>query len=484
MSKTQKTNPHAAIATREDLTSDAKSRSSGSRRDFLKRSCQVAAATAVATGAVPHVHAAEDNTIRVALVGCGSRGTGAVAQALQTKGPIKLWAMADLFSNRLESSLKNLSGTMEGRYDLDPTSGLGGRIDVPPERRFIGFDAYRKAIDCLKPGDLVVDAAVPGFRWVHFRYAIEKGINYFMEKSVAVDGPTCRRMLELARKSVEKNLKVAVGLQTRHCRSRRELLARIQSGEIGEIIAMRAYGLGGAHGPARKPEGISELLWQIQNFPRFFWTSGGGYCDYYVHQVDECCWMKGAWPISVQATGGRHYPSEGADQNLDNYAAEYTFPDGAKLHFYVRMMSGCHDENASYAHGTKGCAVITAPGFLPGRPRIYRGQSFAPDKKIWSFPPPEPSPYQMEMNDLVEAIRQDKPYNEAENGTMACLAAIMGRMAAHTGKIVTRDEMLSHTHEFAPGVDKLTLDSPSPLPPRPDGTYPGPQPGLLAGREY
>jgi predicted dehydrogenase len=219
---------------------------------------------------------------------------------------------------------------MESRYDLDAFSGLGNRIDVSPERRFIGFDAYRKAIDCLKPGDLVVDAAVPGFRWVHFRYAIEKGINYFMEKSVAVDGPTCRRMLELARKSVEKNLKVAVGLQTRHCRSRRELLARIQSGEIGEIIAMRAYGLGGAHGPARKPEGISELLWQIQNFPRFFWTSGGGYCDYYVHQVDECCWMKGAWPISVQATGGRHYLTQGVDQNFDNYAAEYTFPDGAK----------------------------------------------------------------------------------------------------------------------------------------------------------
>lgn len=457
---------------------ESRMKQSISRRGF------VGGAAALAAGAVPHVHAAEDNTIRVALVGCGSRGAGAAAQVLQTKGPIKLWAMADLLSNRLETSLKNLSGTMEGRYDLDPTAGLGDRIDVPRERRFVGFDAYRKAIDCLRPGDLVLDAAVPAFRWVHFRYAIEKGVNVFMEKSVAVDGPTCRRMLELARKSVEKNLKVAVGLQTRHCRSRRALLARIQSGEVGEIIAMRAYGLGGSIGTARKPEGISELLWQIQNFSRFLWTSGGGYCDYYVHQVDECCWMKGAWPISVQATGGRHYPSDGVDQNLDNYAAEYTFADGAKLHFFVRMMSGCHDENASYAHGTKGCAVITAPGFLPGRPRIYRGQSFAADKKIWSFSPPEPSPYQMEMNDLVEAIRQDKPYNEAENGTMACLVAAMGRMAAHTGQIVTRDEMLNHKIEFAPGIDKLTLDSPSPLRAGRDGTYPGPQPGILTNREY
>ncbi len=484
MSETPRTSPHAPIGTREDSETEASSPSRGSRRAFLKRSCQYAAATAVATGAVPHVHAAEDNTIRVALVGCGSRGTGAAAQVLQTKGPIKLWAMADLLSNRLESSLQNLSRGMEGRYDLDPTGGLGDRIDVPPERRFIGFDAYRKAIDCLRPGDLVLDAAVPAFRWVHFRYAIEKGVNVFIEKSVAVDGPTCRRMIDLARKSVEKNLKVAVGLQTRHCRSRRELLARIRSGEIGEIVAMRAYGLGGSVGTAQKPEGISELLWQIQNFHRFLWTSGGTYCDYYVHQVDECCWMKGAWPISVQATGGRHYPSNGVDQNFDNYAAEYTFPDGAKLHFYVRCMPGCHDENASYAHGTKGCAVITAPGFLPGRPRIYRGQSFAADKRVWSFPPPEPSPYQLEMNDLVEAIRQDKPYNEAENGALASLAAVMGRMAAHTGQIVTYDDMLNHKIELGPGVDKLTLDSHSPLRAGPDGKYPTPQPGILTNREY
>jgi predicted dehydrogenase len=472
------------VAARKDHAAEATSGGSSSRRTFLKQSCQFAAATALAASAIPHVHAGEDNTIRVALVGSGSRGSGAVAQVLQTKGPIKLWAMADLFSNRLEGSLKALSGTMEGRYDLDPTSGLSNRIDVPPERRFIGFDAYRKAIDCLKPGDLVVDAAVPGFRWVHFRYAIEKGINYFMEKSVAVDGPTCRRMLELARKSKERGIKVAVGLQTRHCRSRLELLRRIQTGEIGEIFSMRAYGLGAAHGMTQRPEDISELLWQIQNFSRFFWTSGGGFCDYYVHQVDECCWMKGAWPISVQATGGRHYPSNGMDQNLDNYAAEYTFEDGAKLHFYVRMMPACHNENASYAHGTKGCAIITAPGFLPGRPRIFRGQNFAADQKIWSYPEREPSPYQMEMNDLIEAIREDKPYNEAENGTMACLAAIMGRMAAHTGQIVTRDEILNHEHEFAPDADKFTLDSPSPLPAGPDGTYPGPQPGLLPDREF
>jgi predicted dehydrogenase len=438
----------------------------------------------VAAGAVPQVYVTENNTIRVALVGCGSRGTGAAAQVLQTKGPIKLWAMADLFPYQVEASLKNLSSHMEGRYDLEPTPPLGDRIDVPPERRFIGFDAYRKAIDCLRPGDLVLLTTVPGFRWVHFRYAIDKGVNVFMEKSVAVDGPTCRRMLDLARKSVEKNLKVAVGLQTRHCRSRQALRTRIRASDIGEIIAMRAYGLAGGFGTARRPKGLSELLWQIQNFSRFFWTSGGGFCDHYVHQVDECCWMKEAWPVSVQALGARHYHDNGVNQNLDSYAAEYTFPDGAKLHFYVRYMPGCLTQNASYAHGTKGCAVITAPGFLSGRPRIFRGQNFAPDQKVWSFPSPEPSPYQMEMDDLIDAIRQNKPYNEAENGTRACLAAIMGRMAAHTGQVVTLDQMLNHKHEFAPGIDKLTLDSPSPLPAGGDGTYPGPQPGILTDREY
>ena len=198
----------------------------------------------------------EDNTIRIALVGCGGRGTGAAANALQTKGgPVKLVAMADIFPQKLATSYANLQ------------QQFAGQVDVPEDRRFIGFDAYRKAIDCLHPGDVAVFATYPAFRWVHFTYAIEKGVNVFMEKPVTVDGPATRRMLALAEQSVKKNLKVGVGLMWRHCKARQALHERIKSGEIGEIITLRAYRM---HGPIstflseRKPDGISELLYQIQ----------------------------------------------------------------------------------------------------------------------------------------------------------------------------------------------------------------------------
>ena len=172
-----------------------------SRRDLLKSTGKVAAAAALAGSIVPHVHAAEDNTIQVALIGCGGRGTGAAANALSTSsGPIKLVAMGDVFENRLEPSYRQLSK----RFDK--------QVDVPEDRRFIGFDAYRKAMDCLKPGDVAIFATPPAFRWVHFDYAIDKGLNVFMEKPVTVDGPTSRKMFELGKKAEKKNLKVGVGL--------------------------------------------------------------------------------------------------------------------------------------------------------------------------------------------------------------------------------------------------------------------------------
>src|SRR5207248_10883497 len=190
-----------------------------SRREFIKNTGKIAAASALAGIALPHVHAAENNAIQVALVGCGGRGTGAAENALSTTGgPIKLVAMADVFSDRLESSHKNLQKRFN---DL---------VDVPKDRQFIGFDAYKQAMDCLKPGDVAIFATPPAFRWVHFAYAIEKGINVFMEKPIAVDGPSARRMFQLGEASVKKNLKVGVGLMCRHCAARAELLSRILDG--------------------------------------------------------------------------------------------------------------------------------------------------------------------------------------------------------------------------------------------------------------
>ena len=445
-----------------------------SRREFLQYTGRTAAASALVAGlAVPRVHAAEDNTIHVALIGCGGRGTGAASNALSVpNGPTKLVAMADVFENKLKSSYNNLQK-------------FGDRFDVPEERKFLGFDAYQKAMDCLKPGDVAIFATPPAFRWVHFTYAIAKGLNVFMEKPVTVDGPTTRKMIALAEQADQKNLKVGVGLMIRHCRGRQQLLQRIQDGEIGDLIALRAYRMGSGGGMTKsKPEGMSEVMYQIQRFHSFLWASGGVFSDYYIHQVDECSWIKGAWPVKAHALGGRHYRGENVDQNLDTYGVEYTYPDGTKLFYDGRQMPNCYNEFASYAHGTKGAAVISTSAHTPGKVRTYKGHNMLDNELLWAFPQPEPNPYQMEWDDLIEAIRQDKPYNEAKRGAEASLVTSMGRMAAHVGRVVTYDEILNSDHEFAPDADKLTAEGPAPVQLQDDGTYPCPMPGVKSKREY
>jgi len=456
------------------------------RRQLLANTTRAAGISALAGIALPHVHAAGNDTIQVALVGCGGRGTGAAINALSvTNGPTKLVAMADVVPKKMSDS-----------YDKLATQ-FPSQVDVPPERRFLGFEAYRQAMEVLKPGDVVILGTPPAFRWVQFRYAIDRGVNTFMEKPVSVDGPTTRRMLKLAEEASQKNLKVGVGLMVRHCRARQALYEQISAGKIGDIVAMRAYRMGQGGGTAPpKPDDISELAYQIKLFHAFLWASGGVFSDYYIHQIDECSWMKGAWPVEAMALGGRHYRGDSLDQNFDVYSVQYTFPDGTKLFFDGRNMAGCRDEFASYAHGSKGSAVISTLAHTPGMTRIYKGQKMptvlskndlplAPDPNlVWAFPQPEKSPYQWEWDDLTEAIRENRPYNEVKRGAEASLVACMGRMAAHTGQIITFEQMLNCDHEFAPGVDKLVLDGPSPLPLGPDGKYPVPEPGIKKDREY
>lgn len=448
--------------------------SSVDRREFLKTSGRVAAASALAGVALPHVHAADSQTVQVALVGCGGRGTGAAAQALSTQqGPVRLVSMADVFERRLSSS----HGSLQKQFEQ--------QVTVPDDRKFIGFDGYKQAIDCLRPGDVAIFATPPAFRWVHFKYAIEKGVNVFMEKPVTVDGPSTRKMLALADEADRKGIKVGVGLMVRHCRGRQQLHERIRNGEIGDLTHMRAYRMGGRAGTAGpKPEGVSETLYQIQRFHAFLWASGGLFSDYNIHQIDECCWMKNDWPIKAHAVGGRQKRGDSVDQNFDNYSIEYTFSDGTQLFFTGRSVDGCHDEFASYAHGTKGCAIVSTHVHTPGKVRTFRGQNFTRENMIWAFPQPEPNPYQLEWDDLMQAIRENKPYNEARRGAIASMVTSMGRMAAHTGQIITYDQMLNCPHEFAPTVDQLTPDSPAPLQKEADGRYPQPDPGVKKDREY
>jgi len=446
-----------------------------SRRQFLASSGKVAAATTLAGMAVPRVHAGENNTLQVALIGCGGRGTGAAANALSVKqGPVKLVALADVFENRVQSSHANLKNK------------FGDQVDVPKERQFVGFDAYQKAMDCLKPGDIAIFTSPLTFRWVHFTHAIKKGLHVFMEKPLTADGPTSRRMIDLSKQADAKNLKVGVGLMSRHSRALEQLHQRIQDGAIGDIVTMRGYRMSGAVGSAfskKWPGSPSELLWQIQRFHSFIWASGGCFNDFYIHIIDHCCWMKNAWPIKAQALGGRHFRGNYVDQNLDTYSVEYTYPDGTKLFYCGRAIAGCHDEFASYAHGTKGSAIISTSSHHPGRVRTFKGHNFDKESLLWG-PPEEPNPYQMEWEDLTEAIRQDKPYNEAKRGAEASLVTSMGRMSAHTGQIITFDQILNCEHEMAPDVDKFTMDSPPPVPSDKDGKYPVPMPGVNKNREY
>jgi predicted dehydrogenase len=456
---------------------------STSRREFLKNTGRIAATSALAAGIVPRVYAGEKNTINVALVGCGGRGTGAADNALSVKnGPIKLVAMGDVFENRLKSSYNNI----KNRH--------ADKVDVPEDRRFVGFDAYKKAMDCLSPGDVAIFATPPAFRWVHFTYAIKKRLNVFMEKPVTVDGPTSRRMFKLGKQASDKNLKVGVGLMSRHSRALQDLYKRIQDGEIGDIIMQRGYRM---HGPIGffssppKPDGISDLLYQVQRFHSFIWASGGNFSDFNIHIIDHLCWMKNDWPIKAHALGGRHYRKSPkgityVDQNFDTYSVEYTYPDGSKLMMDGRCIPGCKNIYNSFAHGSKGVAIVSNSGDCGMPSSTYKGQKTERSNMIWQskVKPQERNPYQNEWNTLIDAIRKDKPYNETERGVKTSLVTSLGRMAAHTGQEITYEQILNSDHEMAPGLDKFTMDSPAPLQPDADGRYPIPQPGIVKDREY
>ncbi len=454
------------------------------RRDFIKTTGQVAAVSALAGMSLPQVHAADSQEIRVALVGCGGRGTGAAMDALVQGTQIKLVAIADVFENKMNSSFGNLSRKFPEQ------------VNVPEDRRFIGVDAYKHAIDSLRPGDIVILATPPAFRWVHFKYAIEKGVNVFMEKPICVDVQTGLRMIELGEQAKKKNLKVGVGLMVRHCRGRQALYDQIRSGAIGDIIALRAYRMhppvGSAFTSPKMREdflatGKSDLLFQVSRFHSFLWLSGGLFSDFYIHQIDECCWMKDKWPVKCHAVGGRHYREGNIDQNFDVYHVEYTFDDGTKFFMYGRTMAGVKDEFSSTAHGTKGAASITLGGHHLGKAgRIYKGQIIKPSEETWAaFPDAKaPDPYKMEWTDLIQAIQKDEPYNEVKRGAEASMVTTMGRFAAHTGQEITWDDYIKLNQELAPGLDQLTDKSAAPLHADKDGKYPVPQPGLLRDREY
>lgn len=454
------------------------------RRQFIKSTGQIIGASALAGVTLPHVHAQGSDQIRLALIGCGGRGTGAAGNAMVQSGAPKLVAMADVFESKLSTSYN----TLKKKY--------ADQVEVPEDQKFIGFDGYKKAMDCLKKGDIAIFTTPLAFRWVHFKYAIEKGLNVFMEKPVTADGPSSRKMLELSKEADAKGLRVAVGLNSRHSRAMQELHKRIQDGEIGDITYMRGYRMQGPIGSAfttasmRKPD-QSELLFQISRFHSFLWASGGAYSDFYIHHIDQLSWMKNAWPVKAQAVGGRHYKTspEGEpyiDQNFDSYAVEYIFEDGTRLYMDGRCMIGANSIYSSYVHGTKGMAIAAKSGDAGLPSSTYSSQNPDRSKMIWTsnVPPGETESHVNEWTDFIKAIHDNVPYNEVPRGVYASVVTSMGRMAAHTAQEITFDQMLNHEMVYAPGVENLTMESEAFLKADEKGRYPVPEPGIKKDREY
>jgi len=422
------------------------------------------AVSALAGVALPPVYAGEDNTLRIALVGCGGRGSGAVSDALDSQtGPTKLVAMADVYEDKIAKSF----GALSEMY--------GDRIDVPDDRKFLGFDAYKQAIDCLRPGDILIQATHSAFRAHHIEYAIGKGIHIFMEKSFAPDPAGTKDILRLGEEATKKNLKIGCGLMCRHSQARNRMIDKIRDGGVGEVQLIRAYRMDRGLRLERFKGDENEILWQIRRPYGTLWISSGKLVDWMIHQIDECCWIKDAWPVSAQGLGGRTPYDPDNSQNLHAYAIEYTFADGTKALVDGRGMKGCDTAFSTYLHGTK-CAAQFSGNVHAPTARIYKNQIIDDSNIAWEPEAETQSPYKAEWDALLTAIREDKPHNEAERSAYTNLASLMGRAATHMGRLVTWDEMLNSEFRFAGNVN-FTMESPSPVAANAEGMYPIPTPG-------
>jgi predicted dehydrogenase len=442
-------------------------KSSVNRREFLKHSGSLAASAAVLGSLSPTLFAAGDDTIRLALIGCGGRGTGAVGDALSVPngGPIKLYAMADLDEKRMEAQRQALLKRFQDR------------IDVPEDRKFVGFHAYRQAIDCLRPGDVAMCTTRAYVRQVHVEYAIRKGINVFMEKPFASDPGGLHRLLRAGEEAEKKGVKIAAGLQCRHSPARQALIEKIRDGAMGEIPLIRTNRFGGGGGLGNQGENANKLLSQLQfGKIHLLWVGSGHMVDNLIHQIDECCWIMNAWPVAADGLGGSLPRGKDCGQNIDVYSIEYTFPDGAKAFCGFRRMNKTRNEFATYIHGAR-CAAQFSGQTHAATVHLFKDQRIDKDNIAWTPTKDAYSPWQYEWNDFIASIRQDRPHNELKRAVYSDLTALMGRAACHTGQTVTWDQMMESRFQFCDYLDDLDYDSPVPVKADQNGQFPVPIPG-------
>ena len=425
---------------------DQKLDSGTSRREFIKASSLLVVGGSLSGDRAARAYGTEP--IRVGLIGCGSRGTAAAVEALHTadaegirpQGPVQLVALADVFTDRLQRCYR----TVKGQHPE--------RVAVPPDRQFVGLDAYRRLLEC--PLDLVLLATPPGFRPLHFEAAVERGRHVFLEKPLATDPAGIRRLLVANQRAQSQGLRVAVGLQRRHESKYREVIARLQQGAIGDMIYTRAYWTGGAGAVKPRQPAQTELEYQLRNWHNFNWLSGDPLCEQHIHNLDVSNWLMAGPPEECQGQGGRQVRTgDQYGQVFDHHFLEYTYPRGVKLFSQCRFIPGCWNAVAEYAHGTRGHADISGA-------KIY-----GPDGKLVWHGSRGGGGHQSEMDALFRCLRQGDACNEIEQGAASTLTAIMGRMASYSGRPVRWSEAVASDLLLA-DVDRLqTLQDPAPVQP-------------------
>jgi myo-inositol 2-dehydrogenase/D-chiro-inositol 1-dehydrogenase len=422
-----------------------------SRRSFLRTT-----STAVVGGGLlgslaidKSAFAAGDDTLKIALIGCGGRGSGAANQALSTSGGVKLVAMADAFKDRLEGSLQNLKGQHKDK------------VAVSDDAKFVGFDAYKQAIAMA---DVVILATPPGFRPIHFEEAVRQGKHIFMEKPVATDAPGVRRVLAAAEEAKKKNLKVGVGLQRHHQLVYLETMQRLHDGIIGDIVSMRAYwNDSGVWVKPRQPN-QTEMDYQMRNWYYFPWIGGDHIVEQHIHNIDVINWVKRGHPVRAQGMGGRQVRTgKEYGQIFDHHFVEFEYADGSRLYSQCRHIPGCWSSVSEHVQGTKGSCDVGGG--------IVRGEN----AWRWKRPEQPKDPYQQEHDDLFAAIRNNTPYNEVENGAHSTMTAILGRMCTYSGKMIEWDDAINSKLDLMP--ERYAWDAMPKVLPNAEGWYPVPIPG-------
>jgi predicted dehydrogenase len=420
----------------------------GSRRDFIKKSTILVAGSTVA-GNLQIARAAHpygDETIKIGLVGCGGRGTGAAVQAMNTNGEVNIVAMADVFDDRLQGSYRAIK------------SKHGEKVKVTKETMFTGLDAYKKVLEA--DIDLIILATPPGFRPLHFEAAVNAGVHVFMEKPVATDAPGVRRVLDANKIAVDKNLCVQVGLQRRHEPAYIETIDRLKDGAIGDINLGRVYWNGGGVWVRPRQDGQSELEYQMRNWYYFNWLCGDHIDEQHIHNIDVMNWLEDDFPVSAQGQGGREVRN-GIDHGeiFDHHFVEYTYASGLKLFSQCRHIRGCWNSVSEHAHGSKGTCdmrsgiIWDSDGKETFRTKGTRGG------------------HQQEHHDMFADLRAGRIPNEAAYGAKSTMTSILGRMATYSGQMIKWDDAINSELKLC-DVDALhSLDDEAPLSPDADGNY-------------